>query len=156
MFNHIAPSQKAELTIMGLDVEVVGDSSKSFSFGSYATFAKFRTQFAHFTHAKKYADEYSTWMHQLPVIFAPSGMKPKELSSEFKSLDIWPLYLLSDSDDRITQAECKDLFTIFNKHKAVLKKKDVDSEFKKNYRKLMAAFKAGRGDSSTEIGVVFC
>ena len=150
---------------MGLSIEVVGDSSKSFCFGSYVTFAKFRTQLAHFTHSKKYAVEYSAWMSQPPALFTQGlssalltrmGLERKELSAEFKSLDIWPVYLLSDCDDKITQAECKDLYKIFKKHKSVLKKKNVDTEFKTNYKQLMAAFKAGRGDSSTEIGVVFC
>ena len=149
---------------MGLYIKVVGDSSNSFEFGSYSAFARFRIQLAEYTHGKKFGVEYANWLRQPPATFtqdlpkellARMGIENKELSDEFKALDIWPFYLLSDCDEEITQAECGKLFKIMNKYKKVLTRKNVDSEFNNLYRQLMAAFQAGKGKSQSEFGVVF-
>lgn len=147
---------------MGLNVEVVGRKEKSFQFGTYSKFARFRINLAKYIHSESLGKEYARWVSRPPSVITdmmPPDLqevaKKVDLSPAFKSLDIWPFYCLSDSSEEITQAECTKLFKIMNKHKKVLKTRGVSDEFKDSYKRLMGAFEAGKGGSE-EVSVIFC
>jgi hypothetical protein len=143
---------------MALTVKVVGDHAASFKFGTYAQVTRFRHKLATLAYGIQFGTEYRLFVNQPCFQITPifmEGMSFKGLSKEFKNLDIFPLYCLSDCDDIITQKECCILYAIMDKHKTILKKKEATEAFIKSYMQLMNAFKAGRGESD-EPAVLFC